>query len=259
MESCPAQLTERIINLASRKAFDIEHLGDQSAIALTNPGGEPAGFAGYVRSEHHRDSRQARRGAGAVRARGGTAAAGTAEASAVQRGGVVHIDAATSGMCAWREAAIIEIHEIGHGHGKIKRTRKRIGGSGLWHQVPAFWTAPTPARRSFPRDGRLRQVRRPTLRLSRIRDMTCRTTPWSCASIGRPHATARSTSPCTSARREHAQDVRRDGQGPACRPVAGAGRLVDTSSRPAHGPSDCLRLRLAGGHRAGGRGRAVGH
>lgn len=26
-ESCPAQLTERIINLASRKAFDIEHLG----------------------------------------------------------------------------------------------------------------------------------------------------------------------------------------------------------------------------------------
>lgn len=27
----------RIINLASRKAFDIEHLGDQSAIALTNP------------------------------------------------------------------------------------------------------------------------------------------------------------------------------------------------------------------------------
>lgn len=37
MESCPAQLTERIINLASRKAFDIEHLGDQSAIALTNP------------------------------------------------------------------------------------------------------------------------------------------------------------------------------------------------------------------------------
>lgn len=37
VESCPAQLTERIINLASRKAFDIEHLGDQSAIALTNP------------------------------------------------------------------------------------------------------------------------------------------------------------------------------------------------------------------------------
>ena len=37
VESCPAQLTERVISLASRKAFDIEHLGEQSAIALTNP------------------------------------------------------------------------------------------------------------------------------------------------------------------------------------------------------------------------------
>ena len=25
--------------------------------------------------------------------------------------------------------------------------RKRVGGSGLWHQVPAFWTAPTPAKK----------------------------------------------------------------------------------------------------------------
>ncbi len=30
-------MTERVITLASRKAFDIEHLGEQSAIALTNP------------------------------------------------------------------------------------------------------------------------------------------------------------------------------------------------------------------------------
>jgi DNA ligase (NAD+) len=37
VEACPAQLTERIISLASRKAFDIEHLGEQSAVALTNP------------------------------------------------------------------------------------------------------------------------------------------------------------------------------------------------------------------------------
>jgi DNA ligase (NAD+) len=37
VESCPAQLTERVIHLASRKAFDIENLGEQSAIALTNP------------------------------------------------------------------------------------------------------------------------------------------------------------------------------------------------------------------------------
>ena len=45
------------------------------------------------------------------------------------------------------EAAIIEIHETVTADGKTKRTRKRIGGSGLWHQVPAFWTAPTPAKK----------------------------------------------------------------------------------------------------------------
>ena len=32
-------------------------------------------------------------------------------------------------------------------NGKPKKIRKRIGGSGLWHQVPAFWTAPTVARK----------------------------------------------------------------------------------------------------------------
>ncbi len=37
MESCPAQLTERIINLASRRRSISKTSGDQSAIALTNP------------------------------------------------------------------------------------------------------------------------------------------------------------------------------------------------------------------------------
>lgn len=47
----------------------------------------------------------------------------------------------------WREAPIIEIHETVGSNGKIKKVRKRVGGSGLWHQVPAFWTAPTAARK----------------------------------------------------------------------------------------------------------------
>ncbi len=48
----------------------------------------------------------------------------------------------------WREAPIIEIHEtVDVNTGKTKKTRKRVGGSGLWHQVPAFWTAPTSARK----------------------------------------------------------------------------------------------------------------
>ncbi len=50
-------------------------------------------------------------------------------------------------MRVWREAPIIEIHETVGSNGKIKKVRKRVGGSGLWHQVPAFWTAPTAARK----------------------------------------------------------------------------------------------------------------
>ncbi len=48
----------------------------------------------------------------------------------------------------WREAAIVEVHETVGANGKKKKVRKRVGGSGLWHQVPAFWTAPTAARQS---------------------------------------------------------------------------------------------------------------
>lgn len=36
-ESCPAQITERVAHIGSRGALDIEALGDESALALTNP------------------------------------------------------------------------------------------------------------------------------------------------------------------------------------------------------------------------------
>jgi len=36
-ESCPAQITERLAHIASRGALDIESLGDETALALTNP------------------------------------------------------------------------------------------------------------------------------------------------------------------------------------------------------------------------------
>ncbi|MBG0738402.1 NAD-dependent DNA ligase LigA [Paeniglutamicibacter antarcticus] len=36
-KSCPAQLTGRVAHLAGRGAFDIEALGDEAALALTNP------------------------------------------------------------------------------------------------------------------------------------------------------------------------------------------------------------------------------
>lgn len=48
-ESCPAQLTGRIEHAASRGAFDIEALGEEAAIWLTNgPGPDPAENSGVV-------------------------------------------------------------------------------------------------------------------------------------------------------------------------------------------------------------------
>lgn len=99
VESCPAQLTERIINLASRKAFDIEHLGDQSAIALTNPEeNRPDSPDTFARTSPRFSSSPARSRSRTSPWR--TAAAGTAEASAVERSGVVHTGRRGAQGCA---------------------------------------------------------------------------------------------------------------------------------------------------------------
>ncbi|KAB7304404.1 NAD-dependent DNA ligase LigA, partial [Bifidobacterium longum] len=148
VESCPAQLTERVISLASRKAFDIEHLGEQSAIALTNPEeNRPDSVATYapnitevlVAPGEEPDPYEPVEGL---------------ELPAAQKpvlsneSGLFNLTAADlRDVRVWREAAIVEVHETVGANGKKKKVRKRVGGSGLWHQVPAFWTAPTPAKK----------------------------------------------------------------------------------------------------------------
>ncbi|KAB7791468.1 NAD-dependent DNA ligase LigA [Bifidobacterium leontopitheci] len=148
VESCPAQLTERVISLASRKAFDIEHLGDQSAIALTNPEeNRPDSVATYapnlteilVKPGEEPEPYEPVEGL---------------ELPPVQtpvlssEAGLFALTAADlRDVRVWREAPIIEVHETVDANGRKKKTRKRVGGSGLWHQVPAFWTAPTPAKK----------------------------------------------------------------------------------------------------------------
>ncbi|MDU2422456.1 MAG: NAD-dependent DNA ligase LigA [Bifidobacterium scardovii] len=148
VESCPAQLTERIINLASRKAFDIEHLGDQSAIALTNPEeNRPDSVATYapnitdilVGPGEEPEPYEPVEGLELP-------AAQTPVLSS--EAGLFALTA--NDLCdvrVWRESAIVEVHETTGADGRKKTVRKRIGGSGLWHQVPAFWTAATPARK----------------------------------------------------------------------------------------------------------------
>ena len=217
VESCPAQLTERVISLASRKAFDIEHLGEQSAIALTNPEeNRPDSVATYapnitevlVAPGEEPDPYEPVEGL---------------ELPAAQKpvlsneSGLFNLTAADlRDVRVWREAAIVEVHETVGANGKKKKVRKRVGGSGLWHQVPAFWTAPAVTkahgRRSWPnaRKGRPQSnlpkhrevppARRPAhlpglrrhLVLCRalpqppILSMTCRPTRLSCAWITRP-------------------------------------------------------------------------
>ena len=148
VESCPAQLTERIINLASRKAFDIEHLGDQSAIALTNPEEDrPDSIDTYAPNITE------------ILVKPGEEPEPyepvTGLELPVPQTPVLSSEAGLFSLKAddlkdvrvWREAPIIEIHETTMPNGKTRKVRKRVGGSGLWHQVPAFWTTPTPARK----------------------------------------------------------------------------------------------------------------
>lgn len=146
VESCPAQLTERVISLGMRKAFDIEHLGDQSAIALTNPEeNRPDSVATFapniteilVAPGEEPDEYEPMEGL---------------ELPPVQtpvlssEAGIFDLTAADlKDVRVWREAPIIEVREVMGNNGRKRKVRKRIGGSGLWHQVPAFWTTAAPA------------------------------------------------------------------------------------------------------------------
>ncbi|PJM79211.1 NAD-dependent DNA ligase LigA [Bifidobacterium scaligerum] len=148
VESCPAQLTERVISLASRKAFDIEHLGEQSAIALTNPEeNRPDSAATYapniteilVSAGEEPEPYEPVAGL---------------ELPPVQtpvlssEAGLFALTAADlKDVYVWREASIVEVHDVVGANGRKKKVRKNVGGSGLWHRVPAFWTLPTVAKK----------------------------------------------------------------------------------------------------------------
>ncbi|MBT1172886.1 NAD-dependent DNA ligase LigA [Bifidobacterium sp. MA2] len=148
VESCPAQLTERVISLASRKAFDIEHLGDQSAIALTNPEenrpGSVATFAPNITEILVAPGEEPEPYEPAA---GLTLPEPQTPVLSSEAGLFALTAADLKDVRVWREAPIIEVHETVGANGRKKKVRRRVGGSGLWHQVPAFWTAPATARK----------------------------------------------------------------------------------------------------------------
>ncbi|WEV70007.1 NAD-dependent DNA ligase LigA [Bifidobacterium sp. ESL0775] len=148
VESCPAQFTQRVMNLASRKALDIEHLGEQSAIALTNPEeNRPDSVATYAP-----DLRDIEVGPGEepepYEPVAGLQLPARQEPVLTSEADVFSLTAKDlKDVKVWRESSIIEISEHLDENGRKRSRRKNRGGSGLWHQVPAFWTLAMPAKK----------------------------------------------------------------------------------------------------------------
>ena len=154
VESCPAQLTERVISLGMRKAFDIEHLGDQSAIALTNPEenrpDSVATFAPNVTEILVAPGEEPEE----YEPMEGLELPPVQTPVLTSEAGIFDLTAADlKDVRVWREAPIIEVREIVGDNGRKRKVRKRLGGSGLWHQVPAFWTTAAPAPKVRRRSG----------------------------------------------------------------------------------------------------------
>lgn len=140
-ESCPAQLAERVINLAARKAFDIEHLGDQSAVALTNPeDNRPDSVEAYAPGVREIVVEPGEEPAPYL-APSGLELPPIQEPVLTSEANLFDLEASDlRDVYVWREAQIIEVRRHVDSHGKERKVRHRLGGSGLWHREPAFWS-----------------------------------------------------------------------------------------------------------------------
>jgi DNA ligase (NAD+) len=145
VESCPAQLTERVIHLGSRMAFDIEHLGDESATALTNPeDNRPDSVATYAPNlgkELHVEPGEEPEPYEPV---DGLQLPAVQTPVVSSEAGIFDLRVEDlRDVYVWRELPIIEITREKTGKdGKLKTKRHRVGGSGLWRRVRAFYNEP---------------------------------------------------------------------------------------------------------------------
>ncbi|UNX56421.1 NAD-dependent DNA ligase LigA [Georgenia sp. TF02-10] len=139
--SCPAQLTERVAHIASRGALDIEALGGEAALALTDP-------------EAGRDQVIAARAAAAGDDPADPAARAAAEAGLPGRQQPV----------LTTEAGLFELTAEDLAEVRVWREVKKDGaGTGRWEQRLFFWTTP-----AVRKDGTVKEPSRPTATTERM-------------------------------------------------------------------------------------------
>ncbi|MFH5823996.1 NAD-dependent DNA ligase LigA [Georgenia sp. AZ-5] len=140
--SCPAQLTERVAHIASRGALDIEALGGEAALALTDPeaGRENAVAALAVAAGH-----------GPVPAPEDLAAA-EAELPPRQQ-------PALTTEAGLFDLTVEDLRDV-----RVWREIRKDGaGTGRWEQRLFFWTTPT-----YKRDGSVSKPSKPTATTERM-------------------------------------------------------------------------------------------
>lgn len=151
-ESCPAQLTERIIKLGSRQGFDIDALGEKVAEALANPElnrpDSSALYAPGIRQIEVKDGEEQKE---YVPPEG--LELPPAQTPVVQSLADIFMLTAEKlrDVKVWREIPVVHVTTYTDPDtGKKKTSRKKTGGSGLWQQASAFYNAPKKGEEAQP-------------------------------------------------------------------------------------------------------------